>query len=173
MMKAIISNVLLFWVVMSWTDCSRPVTPTGSSSAGGAASVSAPSPPCIVYKTKADYFKNIPVILSEDKARIVSYPDVKDVYYKGEFAYPTALKDGFLLDNRGIDQNVAFLSLTYEEFSKMEKTPAAGELYDLIVDKDPLEVMYKCGNRIDYRDIKNELNEIISDGRLGSFAKLK
>ena len=172
-MKTIVIIFLLPCMIFWTSGCSRPVTSAGSSAAVEKGSSAAPSPPCIVYKTKADYSKNIPVILSGDKKRIVSYPDVKDVYYQGEFAYPAGLKKGFLLDNRGIGPDVAFLSVTYEEFSKMEKTPSADELYDLIIDKDPLLVMYKCGNRSDYQDIKKELNEIISSGKIETFTKLK
>ena len=99
--------------------CSKPVDPSGSAPTLKSGQNSVPSPPCIVYKTKSDYSKNIPVILSDDQTRIVSYPDVKDVYFKGNLAYPTVLNDGFLLDNRGIGPNVAFLSVTYEQYSKM------------------------------------------------------
>jgi len=172
-MKTNILVVLLFLSFLLLTDCSRPVPSAGSSSVGKTGSGAAPSPPCIVYKTKADYLRNIPVILSEDKSRIVSYPDVKDVYYQGEIAYPTKLKDGFLLDNRGIGPDVAFLSVTYEEFSAMEKTPPAEELYKLILDKDPVTVMYKCGNRMDYQDIEKEMNKLISSGRISNCTKLK
>lgn len=172
-MKNFILFSLVFCIPVLMTNCSRKATSQGSSSEGKSGSGAAPSPPVIVYKTKADYSKNIPVILSQDKSRIVSYPDVKDVYIEGQLAYPTGLKDGYLLDNRGIDANVAFLSVTYEEFSKMQKTPPADELLKLIVDKDPLLVMYKCGNRIDYTDIKKELNRIISSGKLQTFTRLK
>src|ERR1044071_4992028 len=73
-----------------------------------------PGPPAIVYKTKADYSNYVPVILSEDKSKIVSYPDPKDV----QSAAPVKLKNGYLLDNRGINKNVAFLRWTYEEYKK-------------------------------------------------------
>ena len=112
-------------------------------------------------------------MLSDDKSKIISYPDVKDVYFKGNLAYPTVLKDGFLLDNRGIGSNVAFLSVTYEQYSKMVKTPSLAELYELIIDKDPLKEMYQCGNRSKFSDIENELNEAISDGKIKTWTKLK
>jgi hypothetical protein len=153
--------------------CSKASAPSASVSNTGSGQNSVASPPCIVYKTKSDYFKNVPVILSDDLKRIVSYPDVKDVCFKGELAYPTVLSDGFLLDNRGIGPNVAFLSVTYEQYSKMVKTPTVDELFELIIDKDPLKEMYQCGNRSNYSDIEKELNELISSGKIRSAKKLK
>ena len=38
------------------------------------------APPLVIYKTKKDYSKNIPVILSDDRTKVVSYPDVKDIF---------------------------------------------------------------------------------------------
>jgi hypothetical protein len=153
--------------------CSKSAVTSGSASNVKSGQSSVPSPPCIVYKTKSDYFNNIPVILSDDQTRIVSYPDVKDVYFKGNLAYPTVLNDGYLLDNRGIGPNVAFLSITYEQYSKMVKTPSSEELFELIIDKDPLKEMIQCGNRSKYTDIENELNTLISSGKIKTCTKLK
>jgi hypothetical protein len=153
--------------------CSNATTPTSSSQDIKSGQNSVASPPCIVYKTKADYSKNIPVILSDDQSRIISYPDVKDIYFKESLAYPSALDNGFLLDNRGIGPNVAFLSITYEQYSKMDKTPSSTELFELIIDKDPLVEMFQCGNRSKYSEIENELNKLISSGNINTCTKLK
>ena len=130
-------------------------------------------PPTLVYKTKADYTKNVPVILSEDKSKIVSFPHMTDLKYKGEMAYPTKLENGYLLDNRGINENVAFLSLTYDEYSKLENVPTADSLYGLIIDNDPLKNMYDCGNRNQWKDPVLRLNEIIKKRKLKKCKKLK
>jgi hypothetical protein len=116
---------------------------------------------------------NVPVMLSNDRSSIVSYPDRKDLYYKGDLAYPTRLHDGFLLDNRGIGANVAFLSLTYETYSKLDRTPSLPELINLIIDKDPLTEMYQCGNRGQYSDPEKDLNDIIDARKFESCRKLK
>jgi hypothetical protein len=131
------------------------------------------SPPVIVYQTKADYFDKVPVTLSEDKSEVISYPGVKDVFYKGELAYPTRLNDGYLLDNRGIDANSAFLKLTYEEYSRLETTPTKAELFDMIIDKDPFTKMYQCGNKYQYKDIVAELNALIDTKKLKKQTRLK
>ena len=130
-------------------------------------------PPVIIYKTKDDYFNKVPVTLSEDKSEIVSYPGIKDVFYKGEFAYPTKLSNGFLLDNRGIEGNTAFLNITYEDYSKMEKAPSKEFLYGNILDKDPFTEMYNCGVKFEYKNIVDELNEAIESNKLDSFKKIK
>jgi len=56
----------------------------------------AAGPSVIIYKTSEDYFDKVPVTLSEDKSNVVSYPGIKDIYYQGEFSYPTRLNNGFL-----------------------------------------------------------------------------
>ena len=166
----------LFFLFLSGSvllACSKSAVPSGSASNIKSGQNSVASPPCIIYKTKSDHSKNVPVILSDDHSRIVSYPDVKDIYFKGNLAYPTILKDGFLLDNRGIGPNVAFLSITYEQYSKMVTAPSSGELFELIIDKDPLVEMYQCGNRNAYSDIENDLNKLISSGKIATCTKLK
>lgn len=130
-------------------------------------------PKVIIYKTTADYTNNVPVTLSEDKTEITSYPGIKDIFYKGEFAYPTKLNNGYLLDNRGIDQNVAFLNYTYEQYSKLKATPSSIELYSIILDKDPITEMYNCGSKFDFKDLVAELNKAIDENNLTFFQKLK
>jgi hypothetical protein len=115
-------------------------------------------PPIIVYKTRQNYDKNVAVMLSDDKKSIVSYPHPSDVSVN---SYPTPLKNGYLLDNRGIGKNTAFISLTYEEYAALEKVPSIAELYNLIIDKDPLLRMYSCGNRIYESDLVTVLNQWI------------
>jgi hypothetical protein len=121
-----------------------------------------PFPPVIIYKTKTDLSKNVPVSLSSDKSMILSYPDVKDVYYNGLLSYPVKLSKGYLLDNRGIGPDVAFLDYTYEEYSNLPVTPAPEELFARIINKDPLTEMYRCKCKRD----TSIINEIIDSGKL-------
>ena len=119
-------------------------------------------PPVIIYKTKKNYAKNVAIIMSDDKTQILSYPDPSDVYKNGNYCYPTRLKRGFLLDNRGINKNVVFLSMTYEEYAKLKSAPSLEEMGKMILDKNPIKKMYQCGNRFQYQNIVAELNLIIS-----------
>jgi len=127
----------------------------------------------VIYQTKADYSKNVPVTLSDDKTQIVSYPAPSDVYYQGQLAYPTKLEKGYLLDNRGITPNSAFLKLTYEEYSKLKEVPSLSELYKLIIDKDPFTSIYSLGQRGRFTNELDDINQIIKNGQLTSYKKLK
>ena len=118
-------------------------------------------PHTIIYKTKKNYHLYVPITLSKDKKSILSYPAPKDIYYQGKLAYPTALKNAYLLDNRGINKNVAFLSYTYEQYSQLKEVPPMDTLWAKILDKDPLLEMYDCGSKYQYKDELSELNKII------------
>ncbi|MCC8146596.1 MAG: hypothetical protein LIO93_09205 [Bacteroidales bacterium] len=121
-------------------------------------------PSIVIYKTIADFYDNVPVIMNEDRTEIISYPAPSDVYYKGKLAKPFRLKNGYLLDNRGINENVAFLSFTYEEYSKREQVPSLSELKNNIKEKYPLKELIKCGDRYQLKDEIKELNKLIDDG---------
>ena len=134
--------------------------------------ISNAGPPCIIYKTKSDFDKLVPVTLNDEKSKIMSYPAISDIYYKVEFAYPTKLSDGFLLDNRGIDKNVAFLKLTYEEYSKLKKTPTKEELKKMIISDDPLIEMYDCGSKFEYKNLIEDIDNLIKNHELNKCRKM-
>jgi hypothetical protein len=155
------------------TSCSKKISSQGSSGDEKVKQVSVPSAPCIIYKTKKDFSRYVPVMLSKDKKNIVSYPDIRDIYFKGNLAYPTVLNDGFLLDNRGIGPDAAFLNFSYEAYSNLTKTPSVDELMKSILENDPITEMYQCGNRSQFQDPEKELNNLISSGNLKNCKKLK
>lgn len=168
-----IRQVILFSLIvgLSMTNCTKKATPVAHAEMRiGSPSVGAP---CIVYKTRSDYDKLVPVILSADRTTLVSYPGVKDIYYNGKLSYPVKLNDGYLLDNRGISPGVAFLNYTYDEYSRLPATPSAGELWNRILDKDPLLEMYDLGNRSKFSDPEKQINEIITAGKLKTYRRLK
>lgn len=126
------------------------------------------SPRVFVYKMKKDYSNNVPVIMDAGHTKIVSYPAPADLKRGNGYATPTKLKDGFWLDNKGIGPNVAFLSYTYEEYSNLKQAPTMEELMNSIIDKNPLSYHAFCGRRNDYKDIVNEINQLIESGRIYS-----
>ena len=130
-------------------------------------------PQAVIYKTKADYSKNVPVTLSEDGSRIISYPAPQDLYTNGNLAYPTPLAKGYLLDNRGIGPHSAFLSLTYEQYAALASAPNTDDMYKMILDKDPFERIYALGPRHKFRNIVEEANELIVHHKLRGFKRLK
>lgn len=46
-------------------------------------------PPVVVYKTRKDYFKCVPVSLSADKSSVIGYPDPIDLVFENNLGYPT------------------------------------------------------------------------------------
>ncbi len=169
-------TVLLTWglsliVALLFSGCARKSAPVGAGEEK--AQVAVPGPPCIVYRTRADFSRLVPVEMTADKSAISSFPGVTDIYRDGELSYPTALNDGYLLDNRGIGPNVAFLRITYEEYRALDGTPPVSELMANILEKDPLVEMYQCGNRSQYKDPVYELNQLIGSGKLSECKRLK
>lgn len=130
-----------------------------------------PGPHAIVYKTKADYSNNVPVLLSDDKSGIVSYPHPMDIKSGNSYPLPTFLHDGYLLDNRGINKNVAFLKITYEQYAKLAHPLSLQEMTDLIIDKDPLIEMCDCGIRSIFIDLTGQLNQLIDTKKLRTTCK--
>lgn len=131
-----------------------------------------PGPAAMVYKTKNDYNNLVPVLLSDDKSEIVSYPHPTDLLTDSGYAVPATLNSGYLLDNRGIGKNVAFLKLTYEEYSKLQNPPSLKELYNYILDKDPLVELCNCGNKKAFKDIEKQLNDLIDRKELRTTCKV-
>ncbi len=126
----------------------------------------------LVYKTKGDYNNLVPILLSKDKTEIIAYPHPNDLKVGGELSLPTPLNDGYLLDNRGIGENVAFLKFTYQEYSKLPSPPTIDELYSYIIDDDPLTELYDCGSRTAFTEIEKQLNDIIDKNKLRTVCKV-
>lgn len=123
--------------------------------------------PFLIYKTRADYFSKVPVIMNADKTTIVSYPSPSDVVVNGELVKPVKLKDGYLLDNRGIGMNVAFTSFTYEEYAKLDSAPSINKLMNSIIDDDPLLELYDCKNHLNIKSDIDRVNALIANGLEG------
>ena len=132
-----------------------------------------PGPAAIVYKTKKDYSKNVPVILSEDKSEIVGYFSPKDLIRNEKVKYPDTLNNGYLLDNIGINQNVAYTSLIIDSYTKSMQVISVNKLFELIIDNDPLTEMYNCGNKGKMNNPIENLNNIIDKRQLKYCKKLK
>lgn len=130
-----------------------------------------PGPQVLVYKTKKDYSNLVPVILSDDKTEIISYPHPSDLSVGNGLPFPTILNNNYLLDNRGININVAFLKLTYQEYSELKSIPTLKELFDYILDDNPLIELCDCGNRTAFSDPVKELNLMISKDKLREICK--
>ncbi len=133
---------------------------------------SMPGPHAIVYRTKADYSRYVPVTLAEDRSQIVSYPAPTDVYRNGKLATPTVLTGGYLLDNRGINDHSAFLPISYEQYAQYKDLPSLADMYRQITDKKPFEEMYDLGLRNKYTNEIEEINAIIRSGKLKDYKRI-
>ncbi len=131
-----------------------------------------PGPPVMVYKTKADYRNLVPVLLSEQGDEIIAYPHPSDLKTETGYALPTQLKNGYLLDNRGIGAQTAFLSLTYEAYAGLSSAPSLEKLKELIVDKAPFSELCNCGHRQAFTDVEVQLNQLIEEKQLRKKCKI-
>lgn len=166
-MKAIVLAIVV--PVFLLNSCCKKINPQTEKDNKNMNKSAKPFPPTMIYKTNNDYFYNVPVTLNKEKTMIINYPDIKDVFYKGELAYPTKLKNGYLLDNRGVSENTVFLKYTYNEYSKLDKTPDIESLFKSIIDFNPFSEIYKCDCERD----TNEINKIILSNTLKNCIRVK
>ena len=146
--------------IYGFTASAQPVAVTG--------------PGLTVYKTKGNYRNLVPVGLSDDRSRIISYPAPGDIKIADGYLKPSKLAKGYLLDNQGIGENVAFLCITYEEYANMSQVPSRSELYTKIVDKDPLLELYHCGERTGKQSsLVKSLKKRIRKQKLQDCSKIK
>jgi hypothetical protein len=129
-------------------------------------------PSVMVYKTRADLADKVPVTLSTDGSSVASYPDPKDLRGASGPPLPTALHKGYLLDNRGINGQVAFLKMTYTEYAALKEAPSAQDLLGMIIDRDPLVELCNCGDKKAFTNEVEQLDRLIDDGELRKICKV-
>lgn len=144
---------------------------TAQATTGSGSGSAAATPYTLVYRTRADHQNHVPVLLSADRSRIISYPHPKDLRTGGGYPVPTPLGKGYLLDNRGIGMDVAYLSMTYEEYAAMEQAPSLEKLDALIIDRDPLEELCECPRRSEFKDVTKELAAWVENDELMKHCK--
>jgi hypothetical protein len=118
-------------------------------------------PHILVYKTRANYTKQIAVELSKDKTSVSFYPAPSDAANNPS---PQKLKNGYWLSKSGISTRTAFLSITIKDYSKLSAPPPRTELYEKIIDNSPLTELWDCGMQGSISE--KELNKLIKKGRL-------
>ena len=130
-----------------------------------------PGPQALIYKTRADYDQLVPVTMSANRSGIVAYPHPSDLLKDGELTVPDRLHDGYLLDNRGIGLQTAFLNITYRQYAALTEAPSLEELMKMIIDTDPLIELCDCDNRSVHPDIEARINQAIDQKKLRSICK--
>jgi len=152
-------SILLFLFVL--VGCRSSARLASNEFSGEELTMHLPGAPVVIYKTNGDYRHLVPVMMNEARTEILSYPDPADVWFEGRLAVPSLLNKGYLLDNRGINEHVVFLSYTYEEYSRMEQAPTLEQMMQHIRERYPLVEMYRCGLRSEYRNLIEEVNVLI------------
>ena len=159
----ILFSVVIILLLSNFSSCEKRVDPDLA---------------CKVYKTKGDYFNLVPILLSEDKTKILAVPDPSDLchIYKDDSIWqkPSRLLNDYLLDHRGIWLNVAFLDMTYEEYMVYSDTLVPLEsILTIIKDDDPLLEFYYDEEGKVGRDT-TVINNLIKKGELEKyFTRLK
>lgn len=125
-----------------------------------------PGPHAIVYKTRKDYSKLVPVTLSTNGKQIVSYPAPEDLKAGNRYLFPTRLHNGYLLDNKGIGANTAFLNISYERYARLKAAPSLVQMRRMIITRSPFTELCDCGPLNNYTDPRRELNQLIDKGLL-------
>lgn len=87
-------------------------------------------PKATVYRTTGNYNDHVFIIL-DASGNIVSYPAPSDVT---EASAPLELKNGWLLDRRGIGSGAAFLTWTYAQYHALPATPSLSEIKSHIIE---------------------------------------
>lgn len=129
-------------------------------------------PPIVIYKMKRDYSRNVPVLLSDNKSEIVSYPHPMDLMgMTSKEVMPIRLNGGYYLDRRGINKNVAFLNISYNSYRKLRKPLSIKEIEKLILDRSPLTEILTCTNHTYSEKNIDKINSMIDKGEISSICK--
>ena len=135
-------------------------------------------PPPQIYKLKGDYIDKVCVGLTEDKSRIIVYPDMTSNCGNPNKS-PLKVDSGYYLDiccNYGV--NSSYLSLSKKDYKDYIPRDS---MYKMILDKDPYEEYYIDEDGILTKSCTDcyvmdtaLLNDIIAEGTLADyFKKLK
>ncbi len=130
-----------------------------------------PGPHVIVYKTTGDYKFNVPVLLSDDGKDIISYPHPSDIKATELSVVPTVLKNGYLIDNRGISAKAAYLKLTYSEYAKLDSVPSIATLKSWIIATNAVTELCDCGDKSGYTNLEKQINDMIERDSLKSICR--
>jgi hypothetical protein len=162
---------MIFVSTMAMSCCTHKEVPATTTNEPTGTNVEAPGPHAVVYRTRVDVGDAVPIALSADGKEIVSYPHPLDLVKDGVLMVPTPLENGYLLDNRGIGPNAAFLTWSYADYAALDKAPSLDELYEAIDTRNPFLEIWDCGVRHMYSDPAKELGQLVSEGKLRSRCK--
>lgn len=99
-----------------------------------------------IYRTSTDVDALVPVTVNPATGQLVSYPAPTDITGA---SMPVVLKDGWLLDRRGIGPDTRFVNYTYSQYHDLTEAPSPSRLLESIVPDarvtEIVELPYKVG----------------------------
>lgn len=117
-------------------------------------------PNAVIYLTNGDYSNNLPLTMVGNT--IASFPAPTDVSQK--YSTPIRLKDGYLLDRRGISPNSVFTRFTYAEYASLPAPPPVEELKASIIPGSKVtEIRELPMNIAEAVDDTRRVNTLITD----------
>jgi hypothetical protein len=129
--------------------------------------------PAIIYRVKPEFLDKVPVQLDSTKKEVQSYRAPTDIKSNGG-SLPTALEDGFFLDNIGINKNTSYLQISMETYSKLSQAPARDEMIKMIIKGDPFIEIYNTNMpKTDTKEFIDKINKLIKEKDFSSFDKIK
>ncbi len=120
-------------------------------------------PHVFVYKAAAKFADKVPVVLTDDRQHLASFPAPQDVAASGSRAKPIKLHHGYWLSEWGIAPNTVFLKYTFEEYAALPSQPTPDELFHKVANKNPLKALYDCGTA-GVKTTVDALNAVIDKG---------
>lgn len=99
-----------------------------------------------IYRTSIDVDALVPVTVNPSTGQLVSFPAPTDITGA---SMPVVLKDGWLLDRRGIGPDTRFINYTYSQYHDLTEAPSVERLLESIVPDarvtEIVELPYKVG----------------------------
>ena len=120
----------------------------------------------VVYKAPKRFRDHVPVVLSSDKKKVVSYPDPADIRAGGNYVLPALLHKGFMTGGYGIGSNSVFLQYTFNEYASLTHTPSPEELLKKVIRRGTVKEVCNCGLLIHGDHTIDTLNKWIDQGLL-------
>ncbi|MBD5322201.1 MAG: hypothetical protein K2G05_08335 [Duncaniella sp.] len=125
-------------------------SPEAFEKAGFGAYRSAPGPAVLpnahIYRTSIDVDALVPVTVNPATGQLISYPAPTDITGA---SMPVVLKDGWLLDRRGVGADTRFINYTYSQYHDLAEAPSVERLLQSIVPDarvtEIVELPYKIG----------------------------
>lgn len=132
-------------------------------------------PNIVIVKLDPKHANLVPIRLSADKQSVAYYPSPTDVITDGVLLLPTALKNGYYLDNLGLTESTCFLKVTLDEYSKRKEPYSQAEMLSMVISYFPITEIYTYGTRSNKsgNEIVELLNSTISNSGTSKFTPVK